>query len=178
MFAIPSMAEGRPLAISPPPDPRTPSPPLFLRSWRAGTLQKYLFSEPQLRLLWHLWRLKAGSSRGRQPRPRGVPALFPKPLICQSSAPHTPGRGPHHWVRSEDSTAATPSHRHYHHQPDSASPQRFGPGELAACGGIRISGKKSGAVVSLVKTKVFRHGVLPSNMSTDKRSEPNLERKT
>lgn len=37
LFAVPTMTEGRPLAISPPPDPRTPRPPLFLRSWRAGT---------------------------------------------------------------------------------------------------------------------------------------------
>lgn len=34
---VPNMTEGRPLAISPPPDPRTPRSTLFLRSWRAGT---------------------------------------------------------------------------------------------------------------------------------------------
>lgn len=34
---VPTMTEGRPWAISPPPAPRTPRPSLFLRSWRAGT---------------------------------------------------------------------------------------------------------------------------------------------
>ena len=97
-----------------------------------------------------------GATRGTWPQPREVTAPFPKPLVsCQSSAnPHPQGGTHKYWVRSEDSTAAIPLSLSLPQSPDPASPQQFGPWELAACGGIRISGKKLGAVFSvLVKTK-------------------------
>lgn len=97
-----------------------------------------------------------GATRGTWPQPREVLLCSPSSLAsCQSGTTPPPREGlPKHWVRSEDSTAAIPLSPSLPSLQDPASPQWFGPWELAACGGIRISGKKLGAVFSvIVKTR-------------------------
>lgn len=162
------MTEGRPLALSPPPDPwnsLTLPLPQDLESWYLAKI--FILSATSW--LCHLCGDEGtGSNQGNMASaqrshcsfPQGL-GLLPGQYTPREGAPPPPRK---HWVRSEDSTAAIPPLPSLPPSSVPASPQWFGPWEQTACGGIRISGKDIGGLFSLCENKVFKHrgpGPLP-----------------
>lgn len=152
---VPTMTEGRPLAISPPPGPWTPPTlplPQELESWYLAKI--FILSATVVTVVASVEMKARGATRGMWPQPTE------KSLLCSPNPSHLPEE--HHPPREGPPALGKVRRQHSSHalspslppSPDPASPRRSGPWELAARGGMRISGKKLGAVFSIiVKTR-------------------------
>lgn len=94
LFAVSTMIEGRPLAILPPPDPRT-SPTLLPQELESWYLAKIFILLAMVMTVVASVEMKAwGATRETWPQPRDITALSPKPLSAAGAVPFSPGRDP------------------------------------------------------------------------------------
>lgn len=92
---VPTMTEGRPLAISPPPGPWIPPTlplPQELESWYLAKI--FILSATVVTVVASVEMKARGATRGMWPQPREVTALFPKPKSPAGGAPPPQGGPP------------------------------------------------------------------------------------
>ena len=127
LFAVPTMTEGRSLALDStrPPDSPTLLLPQELESWYLAKV--FILLATAVTVVASVEMKARGATRGTWPQPREVTALFPKPWSAARAVPTPQGGPPKHWVRSEDSTADIPLSPSLPPSPDPAS-SGLGPG--------------------------------------------------